>query len=117
LAAALVLVFFMQNRGLDPAPVVEIQAQAHSAVEGFQGSISYAAAVENAAPAVVNIYRCKTVAHGLPNARRFERFFGDRLDGLQGRTLPSLGSGMISSAQGYILNSNHVIADATKIEV
>jgi S1-C subfamily serine protease len=78
---------------------------------------SYAAAVENAAPAVVNIYRCKTVALGLPNARRFERFFGDRLDGLRGRTLPSLGSGVISSAQGYILNSNHVIADATKIEV
>ncbi len=85
------------------------------------GAVSYAAAVGQAAPAVVNIYTTKIVrnqANPLFDDPLFRRFFGDRFSQApQQRLQNSLGSGVIISAQGYVLTNNHVIADADEILV
>ena len=81
------------------------------------GPVSYADAVEVAAPAVVNIYTRKSIAergHAFLNDPILRYFFGDQLGAPRKREETSLGSGVIVSAQGqgYVLTNNHVIANA-----
>lgn len=85
------------------------------------GPVSYADAVEQAQPAVVNIYTAKTVQeapHPLFDDPFFRRFFGDVAPHRpRERTQTSLGSGVIFSEQGYVITNNHVIEDADQIQV
>ncbi|MCH6583888.1 MAG: trypsin-like peptidase domain-containing protein [Proteobacteria bacterium] len=87
------------------------------------GPVSYAAAVENSAPAVVNINTAKVVSvrrYSFLNEPLFERFFGHSLDDLitpQQRVETSLGSGVIMSDSGYILTNHHLIEGADEIQV
>ena len=89
------------------------------------GPVSYAAAVDLAAPAVVNINTAKVVTvrrrHSFFDDPIFRRFFGRDLDNFIGRpqqqVQTSLGSGVIISKEGYILTNNHVIKDADTIQV
>jgi serine protease DegS len=84
------------------------------------GPVSYADAVEFAAPAVVNVYTRKTVTTRSPlfDDPLFRHFFGDRFSEVpRSRQETSLGSGVIVSDQGYILTNNHVVAEAEGIEV
>ncbi|MFP4261751.1 MAG: S1C family serine protease [Halomonas sp.] len=84
-----------------------------------QGPVSYAAAVERAAPAVVNIYSSRVVErdeHPLMSDPFFRQFFGDEMPARQ-RMLSSLGSGVIVSEQGYVLTNHHVIGGADQIQV
>ncbi len=46
----------------------------------------------------------------------FQRYFGEN-PGQQERTVHALGSGVIASADGYILTNNHVVQDAQKLTV
>jgi serine protease DegS len=86
-----------------------------------QGPLSYASAVQLAAPAVVNIFTAKvTLQRGNPlfDDPFFQRFFGDRFRSQPRKQLQtSLGSGVIISSNGYILTNNHVIEDADEIRV
>lgn len=76
---------------------------------------SYADAVNHAAPAVVNIYTTQIVTRrGLSDEPFFDRFMEDPH---RERALASLGSGVIVSAEGYVLTSYHVIQDADEILV
>ena len=82
---------------------------------------SYADIVREVAPAVVTV-RTEGKAQMTPAAAPdefFPRFFGDQFEQDQPRTFRqhALGSGVIVSADGYVLTNHHVIADADDIRV
>lgn len=96
------------------------QAQS-SAMPGMHGPVSYADAVNRAAPAVVNIY-----ANKITTVRQFrivpdpltQRLFGAIAAGpAYKKREQSLGSGVVFSKDGYVLTNNHVINGADDIQV
>ena len=84
---------------------------------------SYHEAVKRSMPSVVNIFTSKGPAK--PRARKgsnpnsadplFKFFFGDQPP--EDEPNSSLGSGVLVSAQGYILTNHHVISDADDIDI
>ena len=84
---------------------------------------SFAPVVEQAAPAVVNVYatrRVKAQRPSLFNDRFFEEFFGRSFGdnfGQRERLENSLGSGVIVSAEGIVVTNNHVISGAEAFKV
>ncbi len=68
-------------------------------------------------PSVVNISSTKTVVDSSPfySDPFFRDFFGNAPQ--QERVQRSLGSGVIISADGYIITNNHVVGGADKVEV
>ena len=86
---------------------------------------SYANVVSAAAPAVVTIRVDKrasmvpTQMPGLPDDPMFREFFGRRFQNPQQRVprQSGLGSGVIATADGYILTNNHVIDGADRVRV
>ena len=78
--------------------------------------VSYADAVQRAAPAVVNIYTRRLVTERL--APSFgELVFGEYMPRYRQRIERSLGSGVIVDADGHIVTNHHVIANADFIRV
>jgi len=111
----------------EPAPrVVEFQ-QAAPLLAGQRpaagnGPVSYADAVDAAAPAVVNIFTSKRSTrsdHPFFDDPNFRRFFGDVRPPRQDRerTETNLGSGVIISGNGFVLTNYHVIDGADEIQV
>ncbi len=103
------------------AAMVFIQWQAadrENAKAPVDQPISFAPAVQQAAPAVVNIYtskRIQTRRHPLADDPFFRRFFQD--NNRRERFQRSLGSGVIVSKEGLVLTNRHVIAEADEIVV
>ena len=84
------------------------------------GPVSYAEAVNNDAPAVVNIYtstRVRQKTNPLMEDPFFKKFFDMEQMPQRERIQSSLGSGVIFSSQGYVLTNNHVIEGADTIVV
>ena len=80
---------------------------------------SFNQAVQQAGPGVVNIYSSKTIKrrlHPLLDNPLFQQFFGGPQVPRE-RIQSSLGSGVLVSADGYVLTNNHVIAGADEIKV
>ena len=92
-------------------------------------SSSFAGIVNRVEPAVVNIATTQVLERKQSKKRRsqpydqedpmqdfFDRFFDGRQDGPP-QAERSLGSGVIVDKRGYILTNNHVVEQATKIQV
>jgi serine protease Do len=93
-------------------------------------SSSFASIVNRVEPAVVNIATTQVLERKQSSKKRraqpydqedpmqdfFDRFFDGRQDGPP-QAERSLGSGVIVDKRGYILTNNHVVEQATKIQV
>src|ERR1700726_493142 len=77
--------------------------------------VTYAAAVQRAAPAVVNVYTARLVTERV--APSLGELFGDFLPRYRQRIERSLGSGVIVDQSGHIVTNNHVIANADSVRV
>lgn len=100
-----------------PATLSTERVPNKTAAPTTSGLASYSAAVKVATPAVVNIYTTQKVTQRNPfmDDPFFRRFFGNGIP--QERQQSSLGSGVIASAEGYVLTNNHVVARADEIVV
>jgi serine protease Do len=77
-------------------------------------AVDFTAAAENTVHTVVHV-KNKTV-YNVPSDPFMEFFYGQRGGGGQ-QTQVGTGSGVIISEDGYIVTNNHVIKDATELEV
>src|SRR5467141_2546731 len=105
-------------------------ATALAVPDPIPSSSSFASIVNRVEPAVVNIATTQVLERKKgPRTRRtqpndqddpmqdfFDRFFDGRPDGPP-QAERSLGSGVIVDKRGYILTNNHVVEQATKIQV
>jgi serine protease DegS len=77
--------------------------------------LSYADAVQRAAPAVVNVYTTRMVTERL--VPYFGELFGEYMPRYRQRIERSLGSGVIVDTDGHVVTNHHVIAKADSIRV
>lgn len=126
LAAALLVFWLFPDLVRQSPNIVEIhQAPSRSTLPALSGTtlsgpVSYAEAVARAQPAVVNIHTAKVIArehHPILDDPFFRHLLGGRLESNRRRLETSLGSGVIFSAQGYVVTNHHVVAGADAIRV
>ncbi|MBW4051906.1 MAG: PDZ domain-containing protein [Proteobacteria bacterium] len=103
--------------GPRPAPAsAAVPAAASAPATLGPARLTYAPAVERAAPAVVNIYTARLVTERVDPSPLGE-LFGDVLPQYRQRIERSLGSGVIVDQSGHIVTNYHVIANAGAIRV
>jgi len=82
---------------------------------------SYAQAVSQASPAVVNIFtsmkKAKDANPAFADDPLFKHFYGDEKQPGRNRNDASLGSGVIINPEGYLLTNFHVVRNADEIQV
>jgi serine protease Do len=103
----------------------QAQAESESVDDGILAlknqSRAFVKIAENILPSVVSITSNRVITN--TSDRRHPRFFGDELLQRFFDNLPEKfqqqgsGSGVIVSADGYILTNNHVVADADELDV
>ena len=97
--------------------VVAPRADAHPATEvPGPATVTYADAVQRAAPSVVNVYTARLVTERMAPSSLGE-LLGDYLPRTRQRMERSLGSGVIVDEAGHIVTNHHVIANADSVLV
>jgi serine protease Do len=115
---AVALLFHFTLTAKEPLPELNINVQSAPISRETKAATSFASVIKKAAPSVVNIFSTRVVrAQDNP----FRRFYGDNL-GPRGRRprdyrAEGLGSGVIISADGYILTASHVVEGADDVKV
>ncbi|HEV2442989.1 MAG TPA: trypsin-like peptidase domain-containing protein [Steroidobacteraceae bacterium] len=104
-----------ENAGSQPAPASVPAPTPSAPVTEGPARVTYAAAVQRAAPAVVNIYTARVVAPRIDPS--LGELFGNVLPYIKPRIERSLGSGVIVDESGHIVTNYHVIANAGEIRV
>lgn len=105
LVAAIVILLFPERYPLPLRAWLALDSDSIKSPE----PVSYAKAVQKAAPSVVNIYT-KTRVSGNSPLQRYR-------NSTRPRTVPNTGSGVIVSADGYIITNRHVIYSPEEIRV
>jgi len=126
LAAAFLILYFQSEKEIATnESITQIDTEVVELIQSSRTTpaipiTSYALAVKNAAPAVVNIQSSKIITeeqHPLLSDPAFKQLFGGRMGQPRKRMESRLGSGVIISPQGYILTNHHVIKAADEILV
>jgi serine protease DegS len=116
LALAFLIVALRPDLIRSPArPAAVVAPPAPQRMETAPELASYAAAVDRAAPAVVNVYTDRLVTERL--APSLGELFGEYLPRYRQRVERTLGSGVIVDEAGHIVTNHHVIANADSIRV
>ena len=102
----------IRGAGRDPPATISAMQPAATTTPA---RLSYADAVQRAAPAVVNIYTARVVTERL--APSLGELFGEYMPRYRQRVERSLGSGVIVDPEGHIVTNHHVIANADSIRV
>ena len=113
LAIAFVIVYLwpaLTNRGTATEPIADVQPVETPSPPA--APVSYADAVNRAAPSVVSIYT--TSLDPQPVTPETQQMLGDRY---LYRMRRDMGSGVLVSEDGYILTNHHVISQAQNIRV
>lgn len=104
------------NTGPQTAPASAAAPPTSTPTASGPVRLTYAAAVQRAAPAVVNIYTARLVTERIDPSPLGE-LFGNVLPQYKQRVERSLGSGVIVDDGGHIVTNYHVIANAGAIRV
>jgi serine protease DegS len=119
LALAFVLVTLRPDlirRSTAPAPAPVTVLEGPRPTEPAPARVTYSAAVQRAAPSVVNVYTARLVTERVAPSSLGE-LFGGFLPRYRQRIERSLGSGVIVDDAGHIVTNHHVIANADSVQV
>ena len=120
LAARLDLVTDSAAQSFNASPELALPETNSQPITGQLGANTFRDIAEAQSPMVVNISTeslGRTGRFGGDQDELFRRFFEDQPEPDRERRSRSAGTGFVIDGNGFILTNNHVVADATKIEI